>query len=343
MPATLGVDDLAALARGFSLLGSGGGGRTAILESVVRRTVSWPVALHESEGLDPSTPCVAVGIAGSTYLLAERLPRVGAFERLLATAHRWTGTAPGAVCAIEGAGLNGLTPLLLTGGLRFVDADFMGRALPGLDQMSLIVDAVPGVVCAASTGDQGITLVESPVRGDVEQIVRSALVQAGGANEVLVAGFTVGDLREHAIGGTVSRALSLGRAFEATGPGAASRLAHDLGVSLLGVGRVVDVAERSATSASSIEVAGDDGAILRLVAGSEFVMLLRDGAVIAEVPDIIVAVDSISRDILEVDALTPPRHVTLLGIPAPTWWREREARLRAVDTRAFGLTEPRRA
>lgn len=58
--------------------------------------------------------------------------------------------------------------------------------------------------------------------GAREQIVRSALVQAGGANEVLVAGFTVGDLREHAIGGTVSRALSLGRAFEATGPGAAT-------------------------------------------------------------------------------------------------------------------------
>lgn len=95
----------------------------------------------------------------------------------------------------------------------------------------------------------------------------------------------------------------------------------------------MDVSGALGPPASSIEAAGDDWAILRLVAGSEFVMLLRDGAVIAEVPDIIVAVDSISRDILEVDVLTPPRHVTLLGIPAPTWWREREARLRAVDTR----------
>ncbi|WP_348787037.1 DUF917 family protein [Leifsonia sp. NPDC080035] len=333
----LGRERLAALGRGFSLLGSGGGGGTTMLELMVADAPIWPLPLHAVADLDPATPCVAAAFAGSTYLLAERIPAADVFGPLVEAAERWTGGTAAAVCALEGAGLNGLTPLLLAGSHALVDADFMGRALPRLDQLSLLVDAVPGVIAVCDTG-RGVAVIDSARPSDVEALVRSSIVQAGGAGAVLIAGFTVGDLLEHAVTGTYSRALGLG---EAAGDPALALgdLAAALGGRLLGAGRVtaIDPAPDD-PFASAVELTGDDGAVLRVVARSELLAFVRDGETVAASPEIIVALDTISRDILQADAITLARHVAVIALPAPGWWLEAPERLRHVTPAAFGLS-----
>ncbi|WJS90246.1 S-methyl thiohydantoin desulfurase domain-containing protein [Microbacterium testaceum] len=328
---TLGPDRLPALARGFALLGAGGGGATTLLELMAAEVLDGPVALHDLDDLDPLTPCVAVGFAGSTYLLGERVPAEDAFAPLLAAAERWTGVAAVAVCALEGAGLNGLTPFLLARGRTLVDADLMGRALPGIDQLSLVVDAVPGVVLVADTGG-GVMVVESARAADVESLVRASVIRAGGAGAVLVAGFTVGDLVAHGIRGTFARALALGESDVSAG--------ELLGARILGAGRVsaVDAVPDDAF-ARSVELTGDDGALLRLVARSEFLAVTRDGRTIAASPDVLVAIDTVSGDVLQVDAVTLARHVRVLSLPAPEWWRESPERLAHVVPAAYGLRD----
>ena len=328
---TLGPDRLPALARGFSLLGSGGGGATTLLELMAAELLDGPVELHDVDDLDPLTPCVAVGFAGSTYLLGERVPAEEAFVPLLAAAERWTGVAAVAVCAMEGAGLNGLTPFLLARDHTLVDADLMGRALPGIDQLSLVVDAVPGVVLVADTGG-GVMVVESTRPADVESLVRASLIRAGGAGAVLVAGFTVGDLAAHGIPGTFARAAALGDA-------------DVFGESLPG-GRVLAAGRVSAVDAvpddpfvRSVELTGDDGALLRLVARSEFLAVTRDGRTIAASPDILVAIDSVSGDVLQVDAVTLARHVRVVSLPAPAWWTAAAGRLAHVVPAVYGLPD----
>jgi DUF917 family protein len=89
---------------------------------------------------------------------------------------------------------------------------------------------------------------------------------------------------------------------------------------------------------SAIQLDGDDGALLRLVARSELLAVVRDGETTAASPEIIVALDSISRAILQVDGVTLARHVTVLALPAPAWWTASPDRLRHVTPAGFGLT-----
>ncbi|GIT81891.1 hypothetical protein LLS1_35600 [Leifsonia sp. LS1] len=333
---TFGPERLPALARGFSLLGSGGGGATTMLELMVQSAPVWPATAHATDELDPATPCVAVAFAGSTYLLAERLPGSDVFGPLVTAAERWTGVRAAAVCALEGAGMNGLTPLLLADRLPLVDADLMGRALPRLDQVSLLVDALPGVVVVCDTGG-GVVVIDTQRPADVESQVRSAIVQAGGGGAVLVAGFTVGDLAEHAVLGTFGRALALG---ENSGDRAASpaRLAADIEGRLLGSGRVSAIVPLPDDPyVSAIQLDADDGSLLRLVARSELLAVVRDGETTAASPEIIVALDSLSRDVLQVDGVTLARHVTVIALPAPEWWTRSPERRSRVTPAAFGL------
>lgn len=333
---TLGRDRLPALARGFSLLGSGGGGMTTMLELMVQDSPVWPLTLRPADAFDPATPCVAVAFAGSTYLLAERLPGADVFGPLVAAAERWTGVRAAAVCALEGAGMNGLTPILLADRLPLVDADLMGRALPRLDQVSLLIDALPGVVAVCDTGG-GVVVIDTRRPADVESQVRSAIVQAGGGGAVLIAGFTVGDLVEHAILGSFARALELGER-SADRSLAADELAAAVGGRPLGSGRVSAIAPLPDDPyVSAIQLDGDDGALLRLVARSEFLAVVRDGETTAASPEIIVALDSLSGEVLQVDGVTLARHVSVLALPAPAWWTASPERLRQVTPAGFGL------
>jgi DUF917 family protein len=339
MARTLEHDRLTALARGFSLLGSGGGGTTTMLELMLPDAPAWPIELHSVGELDPETPCLAAAFAGSTYLLAERIPGESPFAELIAAAERWTGVRARAVCPLEGAGLNGLSPLLVAEEFALVDADFMGRALPRLNQLSLFVDRVPGTVTVCSSGAGGVVLIDTDRADDVESVLRGAIVQAGGASAVVVAGFTVGDLAEHAVEGSFRRALELGTEFDAAADAPLAELADRLGGRILGFGRITAV-ESSPTDeyASTIEIMGDDGGLLRVIARSEALAFMRDGRVEAASPEIIVTIDSISRDILQVDGLTYARHVAVFALPAPQWWTSSPERLRHVTPTAFGLT-----
>jgi DUF917 family protein len=307
-----------------------------MLELMVQDAPVWPISLREPHEFEPSTPCVAVAFAGSTYLLTERLPAADAFGPLLAAAERWTGVRASAVCGLEGAGMNGLSPLLLADRLDLVDADLMGRALPRLDQVSLLVDDLPGVVTVCDTGG-GVVVIDTARRSDVESQVRSAIVQAGGAGAVLIAGFTVGDLAAHGVLGTVTRALGLGLAA-ADRTLAPTALAEALDARLLGTGRVTGVeASVEDPYVSAIQLDDDDGALLRLVARSELLAVMRDGRTTAASPEIIVALDSVSGDVLQVDEVTLARNVIVLALEAPTWWTSSPDRERHITPAGFGL------
>lgn len=341
MPWRLGLDALPALARGFALLGSsGGGGRTTLLQQLTRTTVRWPIPIHRTEELDPRTACIAVGFAGSTLLLTERIPGMDPFGPLIRAAEHWTGAAIGAVCGLEGAGLNGLVPLLLTGRYPLVDSDFMGRALPRIDQLSVLVDEVPGTVVLCGSGGEGIMVLDRVRPPDVEPLVRTALVQAGGAGPVAVAGLRVGDLLTHAILGSYQRALRWGSTGGATGGRTSSAdLAVAIGGRLLGTGRVrtVETVPRDSMT-YAIELLDDEGTLLRLVGRSELLAVLRDGHLVARCPEIIAAIDTISGDVLEVDDIKAAQHLSVLAMPAPDWWTRSPSRLAAVTPSAFGLS-----
>ncbi|MDR2320161.1 MAG: DUF917 domain-containing protein [Microbacterium sp.] len=333
-------EDVTALALGCALLGSGGGGTTTMLELMLAGDDAGPRPLADVDELDPATPCFGAAFVGSTILLGERMPGLAPFGRLVAAAERWLGTRIPAVCSIEGGGLNSLVPFLFSGERTIVDADCTGRAVPELDQMSLFVDQVPGLVFTCESGAGGVALVETDRAVDAERIVRSAIIQAGGSGAAVLAGFTVGDLREHAMPGHQRRALALGRAFLAARFAGAAELAAALGARLLTEGRIDRISPHHADPhVQSVEIAGPGGAIDRVVTRSESLAVLSDGALLASAPAIIVVLDAASREILQVTDLAPGRRVVVLSLPAPDWWLERPERLRRVLPSTYGLAE----
>ena len=338
MTSILGQAQLPALARGFSLLGSGGGGKTILQELILEASGTWPLSVHQVRDVDPDLPCVAIAYVGSTHFLHERLPSEDPFSPLLAAAARWSGTRPQAVCALEGGGLNGLTALNLAPELIFVDADFTGRAYPRLDQMSLYVDKVPGLFAVCGTGAGGVAIVNTDRAEDMEKVIRSAVIQAGGVAPFLLGGFRVGDLREHAITGIYLRAMELGESFIAAEQAPMAVLAESIGARLLGQGRVtaIEISARAMHN-STIEVTCNDGEISRVIARSEFLGYMSAGEVLAATPEIIVVLDSISRAILQVDEVTQGRHIAVVSLPAPAWWLDRDDRLAHVLPDVFGL------
>ncbi|MEO6309733.1 MAG: DUF917 family protein [Leifsonia sp.] len=330
---------LPAIARGFSLLGSGGGGTTTLLELILADASHWPITLYSIDELDPALPCLAAGFVGSTILLGERLPGDAPFDPLIQAAERWLGHPIPVVCSLEGGGLNGLTPLMSHGGRMVLDVDLTGRAMPGLDQMSLLVDRVPGVIASSDTGAGGVLIAQPGRPVDLERLLRAAIIQSGGVGGAVFAGFTVGDLVDHAIHGSTLRALELGSAFIAGQAASLAVLAAALGGRVLGQGRIT-AAEPDAADPQvrAVEIAGGDGEIHRLITRSESLAFITDGRLEASAPQIIVALDAVSRDILEVTDLVLARNIAVIELPGPEWWGLSAERLAQVVPSAYGLS-----
>ncbi|MFP3714022.1 DUF917 family protein [Puerhibacterium sp. TATVAM-FAB25] len=336
MPRTLASHDVPALAAGAALLGAGGGGATTVLELMLRGAPHPPRPVHAVGELDPSTPCLAVAVMGSTMLFTERLPSLDPFAAPVAALERWLGTPVPAVCWAEIGGMNGLTPLALPPRRRLVDADLMGRALPDLDQFSLLVDDVPGVVFAGTTG-AGVVVLDGSRPADVEKILRTATTTAGGWAGIVVGGFTVGDLARHALVGSVSRALDAGRGFLAARHGDPRELARAIGGELVGEARVLGTAPLAGDArVTSVDLVAPDGPVYRLVTRTEHLALVRDGQVVVSAPTVLVVVDAVTREVVPVGGLRRGRGVLLYAVPAPAWWHEPRRHARASPS-AYGL------
>lgn len=337
MPWTLDRADLAPLGLGASLLGGGGGGNPRLMSLSARESAVWPVAVHAVDELDASTPCVAVGVGGSTTVFGERLPHAELFAEAIATIDRWTGTTAGAVCMTEVGGMNALAALPLAHQLRLVDADLMGRALPALDQFTLLADDVPGLVVAISAWTRGTLLMTDARPTDVEQVLRAAFQAAGGWAGIVIGGFRVGDLVDHAIGGGLARALELGSTWGSGQMDIRERITS-IGATALGIGRVTAIEhDRSDVRVRTVDIAAADGAVIRVVTRDEALACMVNGRVVARAPQIIDVVDPQSGAVLQVEEIAVGKSVAVLALDAPSWWLERSDRLAKALPSRYGL------
>lgn len=175
-------------------------------------------------------------------------------------------------------------------------------------------------------------------------MLRTSLAQAGGTGAVVLGGFTVGDLRAHAVTRTISRALELGHAFTAVEHAPLPELASALGARVVAAGRIVSsYTDARDPKVQSIEIEGLDAQVHRLITRSESLALVSDGTLVSASPAILAVLDARSRNVLEVPQLTQGQHVVVIELPAPQWWLDDERRRRRVAPSAYGIDvgEPR--
>jgi len=338
----LGAEDVDAFLTGLTLLGSGGGGDPYTYRHALRTALAdSALVLHDPEELGDA-PVVPVGMLGGTRMLTEKLPSGQEIPAALRALTRWVGIEPAALMPFEAAGLNGALAVATAVqlGMPLVDADLMGRALPRADQFTRAVDG--GAVTPAAMSDPGgqTMLVTSATAHGLERIARSFVAQGGGwAGFAMMPAPARDALRDCCLGG-LGRALRLGRAHRDLPDKPDPELvATALGGQLLGIGRAADINRLPSSSfgRASITVLGRGGAVLRLEAENEFLLVLRDGEPVASCPDLICVLDRRTATPIAVDSLRPGDDLIIVVLPGPDWWRATPERLRRVDPRAFGL------
>ncbi|MBW1637993.1 DUF917 domain-containing protein [Microbacterium resistens] len=347
--------DLPDLARGATLLGTGGGGDPYIGTMLVERVLGdGAITVLDPDELADDLFVIPTAQMGAPTVMVEKIPAGTEPTLALRTLEEHLGRTADATMPIECGGINSMIPLVVAAetGLPVVDADGMGRAFPELSMETFAVYGVHGSPLALA-GERGERVVIDTGDDDrqMEWLARGITIRLGGVGHIAEYAMSGADVRRTAVPRTLSMALALGRAIrlareEHRSPFAA--IADTLSRTLyahvreLCVGKVIDVERRTtdgfAKGRAIIAPLGDEDDPFEISFQNENLVARRGGRLVAIVPDLICVVDHESAEPVTTEGLRYGQRVRVLGISTPDMMRTPEA-LAAFGPSAFGLDE----
>jgi DUF917 family protein len=341
-------DELDSLATGAGVLGTGGGTHPYLELLAVQRLYDQGrhASLVTPDALDDAAQVAVVGLMGAPLVTKERLPDPEHVLRPLRVMEEFVQRKFDAVMSIEIGSENAMLPLMISAmiGIPVVDADTMGRAFPEAQMASFAIRGLPLTPFAMSDirdNDLIITRTEDAVW--TERIGRRVCTELGSIVATCSAPRTGREVRDHAILGSVSRAIRLGRAVIAARAGhewpIEAVLSAEHGVHLFR-GKVTDVVRRTTGGfvRGEATIEGVDqfgGQIFAVDFQNEFSLARHDGVVRVTVPDLICILDSLTGIALGTETIRYGQRVDVLSLPAHPIMTS-DAGLRRVGPRAFG-------
>jgi Uncharacterized conserved protein len=353
----LTAGDLADLARGATLLGTGGGGDPYIGKMLVERVLGdRSITVLDPDEIDDAMFVIPTAQMGAPTVMIEKIPAGTEPTLALRTLEEHLGRTADATMPIECGGINSMIPLVVAAetGLPVVDADGMGRAFPELSMETFAVYGVHGSPLALA-GERGERVIIDTGDDDrqMEWLARGITIRLGGVGHIAEYAMTGADVKRTAVPRTISMALALGRAIREAREQKRSpfdAIADTLSTTLyshvreLFVGKVTDVERRTTdgfakgrATISALDPASVDA--LEISFQNENLIARRGGEVVAIVPDLICVVDIDSGGPITTEGLRYGQRVRVLGISTPDMMRT-PAALRAFGPSAFGLDEP---
>jgi DUF917 family protein len=349
--------DLADLARGATLLGTGGGGDPYIGKMLVERVLGdRSITVLDPDEIDDAMFVIPTAQMGAPTVMIEKIPAGTEPTLALRTLEERLGRTADATMPIECGGINSMIPLVVAAetGLPVVDADGMGRAFPELSMETFAVYGVHGSPLALA-GERGERVIIDTGDDDrqMEWLARGITIRLGGVGHIAEYAMTGAEVKRTAVPRTISMALALGRAIREAREQKRSpfdAIAETLSTTLyshvreLFVGKVTDVERRTTegfakgrATISALDPASADA--LEISFQNENLIARRGDEVVAIVPDLICVVDIESGEPITTEGLRYGQRVRVLGISTPDMMRTPEA-LRAFGPAAFGLDEP---
>ncbi|WP_217182812.1 DUF917 domain-containing protein [Streptomyces sp. AC495_CC817] len=348
--------DLPDLARGATLLGTGGGGDPYIGTMLVERVLGdGAITILDPDELADDLFVIPTAQMGAPTVMVEKIPAGTEPTLALRTLEAHLGRTADATMPIECGGINSMIPLVVAAetGLPVVDADGMGRAFPELSMETFAVYGVHGSPLALA-GERGEQVVIDTGDDDrqMEWLARAITIRLGGVGHIAEYAMTGADVRRTAVPRTLSMALALGRAIRVAREQKSSpfdAIAETLSTTLyphvreLCVGKVIDVERRTtegfAKGRATIAPLGDDAAAPFEISFQNENLVARQGVrLMAIVPDLICVVDHETAEPITTEGLRYGQRVRVLGISTPDMMRTPEA-LAAFGPSAFGLEE----
>jgi uncharacterized protein len=340
-------DQLDDLAIGAAVLGTGGGGNPYLGALLAKRAIQecGPVQLVTVDEVPADALIVASAGMGAPTVGIEKLPRGDEPVRALLALQAYLGRPVTHTISIEAGGSNSTTPFRVaaTLGIPVVDADGMGRAFPEIQMVTATLCGVAATPMALTDEKGNTAIIDTIDNHWAERFSRSLTIDMGCVAKIALYPLSGHQLGKAMIPGTISLAEELGRLIRTT------RAAHGdpiaavedrlCGYRLMN-GTIVDVARRTeagfAKGHARIEGAGQDiGSSMVIHFQNEHLVGLRDGEVLACVPDLIIILDADTGAPITTEELRYGFRVTVIAAPCDARWRTRQG-LSLVGPRAFG-------
>lgn len=351
----LRASDLSDLARGATLLGTGGGGDPYIGRRLVERVLGdGAITVLDPDELPDDMFVIPTAQMGAPTVMIEKIPAGTEPSLSLRILEEHLGRKADATMPIECGGINSMIPLVVAAetGLPVVDADGMGRAFPELSMETFAVYGVHGSPLALA-GERGERVIIDTGDDDrqMEWLARAITIRLGGVGHIAEYAMSGADVRRTAIPRTLSMALALGRAireardanrspFDAIADSLSSTLYNH--VRELFHGKVADVERRTtdgfAKGTARIAGLGGENDEFEIRFQNENLIATRGGETVAIVPDLICVLDADTAEPITTEGLRYGQRVRVLGISTPEMMRTPEA-LAAFGPAAFGLDE----
>jgi DUF917 family protein len=335
--------DIADLAFGCALLGTGGGGSVggASLEVAQAIRQHGPVQVVDLDELDPDDLVMPLSGVGAPVVSFEMLTNGSEAGNVRAAVEKEFGRPVAAVMASEIGGANGVGTLMWASrlGVPIVDADAMGRAFPEVQMVSFYV-AGADVTPVIMADFQGNVTTLKPINGDwSEPLARAFAVACGGHALMSDYVMTAGEMEGKVVRGSISRAVAIGRAARRSlDPVEAIR--SELGARHLVSGKLADIERRVGDGfmrgSFLVHGTGDDrGRTIRIEIQNENLVALEGPRVLATVPDLITVVDTQTGAAIATEELMHGMRISVMAWPCDPLWRT-ERGIATVGPRAFG-------
>lgn len=346
--ATITAPDISNLAAGLSFLGSGGGGGTRLGETLLRHLLKdgREVSLIAASDLPGDALVLPIAAVGSGVVIGERLPNGGEVRHAVESMERHLNRSVAALISCEVAGINGFVPLIAGAelGLPVIDADGMGRAFSRIEQTTFAlhgISASPTVFVDALGNEVILSATDTTA---VEAIARAMLPAMGGWMMTGIYPMTAAEATKYAIADTVSGAVNLGACLNEAAQRPHSERQHALDPfkgQVVFSGTVLEVRRPLGTETGAVTVAHQQDPIrtLRVEMGNEYMLLLDDGALVAQVPDVITLLDTRTWQPISTEHVIAGCEVDVVVLPTADIWYTPEA-ASLVGPAAFGLDLP---
>ena len=341
--------DEAALERiaiGSTILGAGGGGDPYVGKLLARQEIRQygPVQLVGLEELDDDAKLCFVAGMGAPGVLVEKLPRASEAVRAVHVLQEALGLEFTHIAPAEAGGLNALVPFSTASlGLPVVDADGMGRAFPSLE---LVTPTLYGGECTplSMVDEHGNEMVlRTGTNLWAENLARAFTLSSGCVTMMALYPMTGAQAKQWLVPDVITLAEDLGRLLQQSRAEhrdtVAAIVEHRNGV-LLFEGRVTAVrrANERGWTIGEATISGtgrDAGSMMELRFQNEHLVAVRDGQVVATVPDLIMALEHETGEPVPAEEIRYGYRVSVVGLPCDHRWRT-EAGLAKAGPRAFG-------